>query len=435
MLQLLPMLSQELRLEGPALEIGALQTEGQEDYADVRAFFPGALYVGGDMRPGHGVDCVIDAHQLAVRECAVATALLIDTLEHVQSPFVAVEQAARTLKPGGVLVISSVMNFPIHAHPSDYWRFTPAAFDYLLADLSPRIVLTQGDAEFPQNVIGIAMKPATDPEREVRFDEGVQRVLSAWPEDAPAGPLYTWRPSVVALSQRQAERPLLVLESGVTIGQSFVCPMDGLERIDVKMSTFGRSHNCHVLFRLFDIDDGRKEIAAYRLFGPHVLDQGWTLVPIPLQPKSKGRRYLLTLESPDALFGEGVTAMASSKTVYEDGQLTITGEATTGSLGFQAHCRAADWGVSQGARTEAARAAAGGAAGSGQANEMGWEQVRYLTAKLNAELDAFRADQVKAQVGLDMRLEALLDESREAASLARAVKRNPLARIWNRLLG
>ncbi|MFQ5937729.1 MAG: hypothetical protein ACE5LB_15100, partial [Acidiferrobacterales bacterium] len=55
--------------------------------------------------------------------------------EHVQSPFVAVQEAGRVLKPGGVALLASVMNFPIHSFPSDYWRFTHEGVRKLFPEL------------------------------------------------------------------------------------------------------------------------------------------------------------------------------------------------------------------------------------------------------------------------------------------------------------
>ena len=65
--EFLQLLTQTLDLPHPVLEVGALQTEGQEAYADVRPFFKDGNYLGCDMRPGAGVECLADAHQLPFR--------------------------------------------------------------------------------------------------------------------------------------------------------------------------------------------------------------------------------------------------------------------------------------------------------------------------------------------------------------------------------
>jgi SAM-dependent methyltransferase len=83
---------------------------------------------------------------------------MLDTLEHVDNCHQAIQEVCRVLKAGGLIVIVSVMDFPIHEHPSDYWRFTPQAFDLLLDGYSPRWVFFQGNALFPHTVIGFAVK-------------------------------------------------------------------------------------------------------------------------------------------------------------------------------------------------------------------------------------------------------------------------------------
>jgi hypothetical protein len=68
----------------------------------------------------------------------------------------------RVLRPGGVLAISSLMFFPIHAHPWDYWRFTPEGFELLLQPFESRLVLAQGWDQMPEGVFGIGVKGPAD---------------------------------------------------------------------------------------------------------------------------------------------------------------------------------------------------------------------------------------------------------------------------------
>ena len=462
--QFLQLLTEAMEPPPPVLEIGALQTEGQESYADMRPFFPDGGYVGLDMRRGAGVDCLGDAHRLPCREASVGTVLLLDTLEHVVDPFAVLQEVCRVLRPGGMVLASSHMNFPIHAFPSDYWRFTPMAFDRLLQPLQPRFIFAQGDAEFPHTVIGLGMRAPAGDGMGALFRAAVREVQSRWPEEVYGGPLLASSPAVIAVAQRLAERRLPELEQGRTIAQSFVCPSNHLSRIDVKMSNLGRSNLCHVLFHLHQEDERRQEIAAYRLFAFHIIDEAWTSIPIPLQVESAGRRYLLTVESPDGVVGQAVTAMASNDTLYQEGQLLIDGEPAQGSLCFQVYCQSSDEAISVATRTGSFVATdAGGpsrdAGGEGlaaddiaalmlRAEERGWQQMRYVAAvigsgldTIRAELKAMRADQRRAEARLEARLEALqrtqlesLEQSTEAAALARVVRRSPLGRLWRRFV-
>ncbi len=143
---------------GPIYEFGALQVAGQEGFADLRPFFPGRAYVGCDMREGPGVDRVVDLHDIRLEPGCAGTVLMMDTLEHVEYPRRAMEGVHRTLRDGGMLMMSSVMNFPIHEHPYDYWRFTPEAFRSLLSQFPVRHVDYAGDPEFPHTVVGVGIK-------------------------------------------------------------------------------------------------------------------------------------------------------------------------------------------------------------------------------------------------------------------------------------
>jgi SAM-dependent methyltransferase len=145
-------------VQEPIYEIGSYRVEGQEEFADLRPFFPGKAYVGCDMREGLGVDRVEDVHCLKVRSNSIGTVLIFDTLEHVENVHRAMREIHRILKPGGMVIMSSVMNFPIHDYPSDYWRFTPKAFELLLKRFSVYEVEFDGDHQFPEGIYGFGIK-------------------------------------------------------------------------------------------------------------------------------------------------------------------------------------------------------------------------------------------------------------------------------------
>jgi SAM-dependent methyltransferase len=158
----------------PVYEFGALQVPGQEGFADLRPLFPRRSYVGCDLRPGPGVDRVLDLHQLELPAESVGTALCLDTFEHVEFPHRAAAELHRVLRPGGVLLLSSVMNFHIHSHPHDYWRFTPEAFRSLLRPFTQVVVGYAGQRAFPHTVIGLGVKNG-----ELPLD-AFSRELAAW---------------------------------------------------------------------------------------------------------------------------------------------------------------------------------------------------------------------------------------------------------------
>lgn len=143
---------------GPVFEFGAYQVEGQVDYADLRSLFPGREYVGCDMRPGPGVDRVEDVSAIGLPDGSVGTILCIETFEHVFEVRKAFDEVYRILKPGGLFVITSPLNFRIHGYPDDYWRMTPNCLRRMLAPYDARLTGHQGYHKFPHSVMAVAAK-------------------------------------------------------------------------------------------------------------------------------------------------------------------------------------------------------------------------------------------------------------------------------------
>jgi SAM-dependent methyltransferase len=169
----------------PIVEIGSFQVQGQEGYADMRPLFKGKVFIGCDMRRGPGVDQVEDVHALSFRDSEVGTVLLVDALEHIEDPLRAVHEIHRVLRPEGLLVLSSVMYFPIHDVPMDYWRFTPAAFLLLLRLFAKRSVFYQGNPLFPHTLFGVGWKRGPELDEEALL-KALSYRTSRYPHDVDA---------------------------------------------------------------------------------------------------------------------------------------------------------------------------------------------------------------------------------------------------------
>lgn len=145
-------------MPGPVYDFGSLQVEAGQD-ADLRPLFGGVPFTGVDMRPGPGVDVVMDLRALDLPDAGVGTALCLDTLEHCEDPPRACRELARVTAPGGICVIASVMLFGIHAYPSDYFRFTPEGFRSMLGQGFDDVwAAGVGHPDFPSQVVGVGVK-------------------------------------------------------------------------------------------------------------------------------------------------------------------------------------------------------------------------------------------------------------------------------------
>ncbi len=142
----------------PVFEFGSYQVEGQEGYANLRDFFPGKSYVGCDMRPGPGVDRVEDVSSIGLPDFSAGTVLCIETFEHVFEVRRAFDEVYRILKPGGIFVITTPLNFRIHGYPDDYWRLTPNCLRRLMASYEVRVAGYQGHRSFPHSVMAVGIK-------------------------------------------------------------------------------------------------------------------------------------------------------------------------------------------------------------------------------------------------------------------------------------
>jgi len=181
------MVSNTLPVLQPVCEFGAWQS--QPGLSDLRPFFPGKQYVGCDIRQGPGVDVLVDLHDTGLASESVGTLLLLETLEHVQYPFKAMEEIYRILKRDGIALLSSVMNYPIH-DSHDYWRFTPEAFHTLLKGFPLSFVEFAGDPSFPPVVVGIGVKGRLRPETVDLLQSRLARWKLAWEEESEASPAW-----------------------------------------------------------------------------------------------------------------------------------------------------------------------------------------------------------------------------------------------------
>jgi SAM-dependent methyltransferase len=100
---------------------------------ELRRLAPNANWIGLDIsrRP----DVVADVTRpLPIGSSSVDTAVLSWFLYVARDPCAVLSEARRALRPGGVLILTVPLVFPVNPEPDDFWRFTGGAVDRLLRD-------------------------------------------------------------------------------------------------------------------------------------------------------------------------------------------------------------------------------------------------------------------------------------------------------------
>jgi len=152
--------------------------------------FTGQTYIGVDMSPGVSVDQLHNLHNLGFRDESIRSALMFDTIEHVEHPRSALSEIHRCLAPDGVLLMTTVFFFPIHPFPDDYWRFTAQGIASLMNEFDKVHTGEGGLHLFPHTVVGLAGGPAVDPDvwrkLTTTVDEWLRVGSTSWKERALA---------------------------------------------------------------------------------------------------------------------------------------------------------------------------------------------------------------------------------------------------------
>ncbi len=86
--------------------------------------FPTCQVITSDVHRQFGPDIIFDAHHIPFKDNVFHLVIAGQVLEHTMQPWVVANEIQRVLKPMGLAHIETPVNFPYHAHPYDFYRFT-----------------------------------------------------------------------------------------------------------------------------------------------------------------------------------------------------------------------------------------------------------------------------------------------------------------------
>lgn len=125
---------------------GTLLLDAGAGESQYRHLFPQCRYKAVDLAVGDAtwnyskLDALANLLALPFRDASFEAALSIVTLEHVSDPLLALREMGRVSSKGARLFLVVPMEWEVHQHPHDYFRFTRYAVEHLLRESGWKIV-------------------------------------------------------------------------------------------------------------------------------------------------------------------------------------------------------------------------------------------------------------------------------------------------------
>ena len=95
-------------------------------------------YVNQD--PKSNPDYIADIASMPIKNNQYDGFILTEVLEHVMDPKMVIQEAYRILKKGGIGIITTPFHYPLHADPTDYYRYSDQYYKQVLKDIGFKLI-------------------------------------------------------------------------------------------------------------------------------------------------------------------------------------------------------------------------------------------------------------------------------------------------------
>lgn len=120
-----------------------------------------------DIDPERRPDIVADVCSMPFQDGQYDVVLLMEVLEHVKEPFVAIDEIYRVLKAKGKLIMSTPFIYAIHANPHDYYRYTKHGLAYILRRFSVTTIKERNS--YVESINVLLIRSSSDSDERARW--------------------------------------------------------------------------------------------------------------------------------------------------------------------------------------------------------------------------------------------------------------------------
>lgn len=131
--------------------------------------------------------------------------------------------------------------------------------------------------------------------------------------------------------------PIGEIRGAQTVGQTFLAPYPGLNRIDVSLADYGRLNVGQVLFKVKSSPEAAEAIRVVSFPADSIRGDVMYSASFAPIPDSAGKTYYFALEASEAAPGNAITAYIRPPEGYTDGTAYWAGQPRDGDLVFTLH--------------------------------------------------------------------------------------------------